>query len=147
EPLVHIEETNARNAPAAPPIAAIAHKQLFGTIPIATRSDEARKLLETSIDQYENVLLDRSVASAQKAAAKDAHFALAYSFWSYAARRGQPSPEALQHARALAVHAGPDEQLLANWMIYIQQGDVLPAIGAMNDLLARFPNDKHILYL
>jgi predicted Zn-dependent protease len=147
EPAARVEQTTARNAGAAPPVAPIPHKQLFGTFPIATRSDEARKLLETSIDQYENVLLDRSVSNAHKAATKDPHLALAFAFWSYAARRGQPSAVALQQARTLAAHATADEQLFANWMIYVQQDDVLPAIGAMNDLLARFPNDKHILYL
>jgi tetratricopeptide (TPR) repeat protein len=29
----------------------------------------------------------------------------------------------------------------------VQQGQILQAISAMNDLLARFPNDKHVLYL
>lgn len=147
EPSARLEETAARDTAAAPPVAPIPHKQLFGTFPIGTRSDEARKLLETSIDQYENVLLDRSVSNAHKAATKDPHLALAFAFWSYAARRGEPSAVALQQARTLAVHAAGDEQLFADWMIYVQQGDVLPAIGAMNDLLARFPNDKHILYL
>jgi tetratricopeptide (TPR) repeat protein len=37
--------------------------------------------------------------------------------------------------------------LLVNWMLDVQQGSMLPAIRAMNDLLARFPSDKHILYL
>jgi hypothetical protein len=46
EPAARVEQTTARNAGAAPPVAPIPHKQLFGTFPIATRSDEARKLLE-----------------------------------------------------------------------------------------------------
>jgi predicted Zn-dependent protease len=147
-PAAHLEETARKEAAPAPPVAPIAHhQQLFGTLPVATRSDDARKLLETALDQYENGLLDMSVATAHKAAAKDSHFTLAFAVWSYAAHRGQPSADALQHAKALATHAAPEEQLLANWMIDVQQGEMLPAIGAMNDLLARMPNDKHILYL
>jgi tetratricopeptide (TPR) repeat protein len=147
QPAAHVEET-ARKEAAAPPIAPIVHRQqLFGTLPVATRSDDARKLLETALDQYENGLLDMSVATAHKAAAKDSHFALAFAVWSYAAHRGQPSADALQHAKSLAARAAPEEQLLANWMIDVQQGEMLPAIGAMNDLLARLPNDKHVLYL
>jgi len=146
QPDAHVEETAARKP--APPIAPIVHRQqLFGTVPVATRSDDARKLLETALDQYENGLLDMSVATAHKAAVKDSRFALAFAVWSYAAHRGQPSAEAFEHAKALAARATPEEQLLANWMIDVQQGQVLPAIGAMNDLLARLPNDKHILYL
>jgi predicted Zn-dependent protease len=147
-PAAHVEETARKEAAAAPPIAPIVHRQqLFGTLPVATRSDDARKLLETALDQYENGLLDMSVATAHKAAVKDSHFALAYAVWSYAAHRGQPSVPALQHAKTLAAHGTPEEQLLANWMIDVQQGEILPAIGAMNDLLSRMPNDKHVLYL
>ena len=149
--VAHVEETARKETPAAPtavaPVAAIYRHQLFGTLPIATRSDDARKLLEKSIDQYENVLLEMSVDNAQKAASKDSHFALAYAIWSYAASRTQPVPDALQKAKALAPKASPDEQLLVNWLIDVQQGDNLAAIGAMNDLLARFPTDKHVLYL
>jgi tetratricopeptide (TPR) repeat protein len=148
QPTPHVEEAASKEAAPAPPIAPIAHRQqLFGTLPVATRSDDARKLLETALDQYENGLLDMSVATAHKAAGKDSHFALAFAVWSYAAHRGQPSPDALQHAKALAARATPEEQLLANWMIDVEQGEMLPAIGAMNDLLARMPNDKHVLYL
>jgi hypothetical protein len=69
-PAAHVEETGRKEAvPASPasPIAPIgpnAQRQLFGTVPIATKSDDARKLLEKSIDQYENVLLDMSVSNA-----------------------------------------------------------------------------------
>jgi len=146
-PAAHVEETSRKEAAAAPPVAPVARHQLFGTLPIATRSDDARKLLEKAVDQYENALLDMSVDNAHKATMKDSHFALAFAVWSYAASRTQPAPEALKHAKALLPKAAPDEQLLANWLIDVQQGDNLAAIGAMNDLLARFPNDKHVLYL
>jgi len=109
--------------------------------------EEARTLIETAIDQYENVLLDASIASSRKAAEKDPHSALAYAVWSFAARRGEPAPEALQRAKSLASRATPDERLLVDWMLDVQQGSMLPAIRTMNDLLSRFPKDKHILYL
>jgi tetratricopeptide (TPR) repeat protein len=145
-PAAHVEEASKKESSAAP-VAPMAHRQLFGTLPIATRSDDARKLVETSIDQYENVLLDLSVENARKAIAKDPHFALAYAVWSYAASRTQPAASALQRAKALAPKATPDEQLLVNWLVDVQEGNNIAAIGAMNDLLARFPNDKHVLYL
>jgi predicted Zn-dependent protease len=152
-PAPRVEETSHKEAvpatPAAPvaPISASGQRQLFGTLSIAIKSDEARKLLEKSIDQYENVLLDMSVSNAHQAAIKDPHSALAFAVWSYAANRSQPATEALKRAKALAPKATPDEQLLVNWLVYVQQADNLAAIGAMNDLLARFPNDKHVLYL
>jgi tetratricopeptide (TPR) repeat protein len=148
-PAAHVEETSRKEVSSAPvaPIAPGGARLLFGTLPVSTRSDDARKLLEKSIDQYENVLLDMSVDNARKATSKDSHFALAYAVWSYAASRNQPVPDALQHAKTLAPKAPADEQLLVNWLVDVQQGDNIAAIGAMNDLLARFPNDKHVLYL
>jgi len=149
-PAAHVEQTGRKEAvPASSvaPIAPINQRQLFGSVPVATKSDDARKLLEKAIDQYENVLLDMSVSNAHLAATKDPHFALAYAMWSYAANRSQPNLEALKRAKALAPKATPDEQLLVNWLVDVQQGENLAAIGAMNDLLARFPTDKHVLYL
>jgi len=153
----HVEEASRREvtpstktaaAPAAvAPIVPLNRKVLFGTLPISVRSDDTRKLLEKAIDQYENVLLDLSIDSAHKAALKDSHSALAFAMWSYAANHSRPVPEALQRARELAPKATPEEQLLVNWLVDVQQGDNIAAIGAMNDLLAHFPNDKHILYL
>jgi len=153
----HVEEASRREvtpstktaaAPAAvAPIVPLHRKVLFGTLPISVRSDDTRKLLEKAIDQYENVLLDLSIDSAHKAALKDSHSALAFAMWSYAANHSRPVPEALQRARELAPKATPEEQLLVNWLVDVQQGDNIAAIGAMNDLLAHFPNDKHILYL
>ena len=149
-PPTHVTEAASKVAvPATPvaPIAPIAQRQLFGTLPVATKSDEARKLMEKSIDQYENYMLEMSVSTAHQAANRDPHFALAFAVWSYATYRSQPATEALKHAKALAPKATADEQLLINWMVDVQEGNNLAAIGAMNDLLVRFPNDKHILYL
>jgi predicted Zn-dependent protease len=146
-PDTHVEETARKEPTPVAPVAPFKGRQLFGTLPIATRSDDARKLLEKAVDQYENVLLDMSVENAHKAANKDSHFALAYAVWSYAASRTQPVPEALARAKTLAPTAAPEERLLVDWLIDVQEGANLPAIGAMNDLLERFPNDKHVLYL
>jgi tetratricopeptide (TPR) repeat protein len=120
--------------------------QVFG-FPVATKSAEARKLVEMALDQYENVLLDKSVQSARKATEKDPQSALAYAVWSFAARRTQPNPEALRRAETLAANAPADEQLLVKFLVNVQKDDMLPAIVSMNDLLARFPKDAHALYL
>jgi tetratricopeptide (TPR) repeat protein len=66
---------------------------------------------------------------------------------SFSARRTLPDLQALAKAKSLLPHATPDEQLLVRWMTSIQDRDLLPAIVNMNDLLKRYPRDKHILYL
>jgi predicted Zn-dependent protease len=154
-PAAHIEEASRKEAtpaPAAAPtpkpaVAPIPRHALFGSLPIGLRSEEARKLLEKALDQYENELLETAAMNAHQAAIKDSRSAVAYALWSYTASRTIPAPDALQRAKALAPKAPADEQLLVNWLVDVQQADNIAAIGAMNDLLARFPNDKHVLFL
>jgi tetratricopeptide (TPR) repeat protein len=133
--------------PAEPAAAAQPPQLLFGSLPVSTRSLEARTLVETALDDYENVMLEECIASARKAAEKDPQFALAYALWSFAARRDEPAADALAKANALAANAPSEEQLLVRWMLATQSSDLLPAISLMNDMLKRFPDNKHILYL
>jgi hypothetical protein len=139
---------NASSTPAEKAMTgAAAPQKLFGTIAVSTRSEGARKYIELSIDKYENGLLDDAVVHAQHAVEQDPHFALGYAFLSYAARRGAPDAAALARAKALLPGATPDEQLLVRWMTGVQDSDLLPAIVSMNELLTRFPKDKHVLFL
>jgi tetratricopeptide (TPR) repeat protein len=133
-------------ATSAPRVAGVS-QQLFGSIPLSTHSEQARHLLELSVDKYENAIYRDSVALAGRAAEADSQSALAYAMLSFAARRNMPDTLALAKAKTLLSRAAPDEQLLARWMIGIQDRDLLPAISSMNDLLKRFPRDKHILYM
>lgn len=144
----HVTEASSRKpAGSRARILPVAKSKLFGTLPISTKSVEARQLVETALDQYENVMLDTSVDTAKKAVEKDPQFALAYAVWAFASRRGEPNPEARQKARDLAKNAPPEEQLLVRWMTSVEDQNLLPAIASMNDLLTKFPEDKHILYL
>jgi predicted Zn-dependent protease len=116
-------------------------------IPVSTRSEDTRKFLELSIDKYENGLLDDAIVNAQHAVEQDSHFALGYAFLSYASRQSAPDAISLAKALELLPSATAEEQLLARWMTGVQEGDLLPAIMAMNELLTRFPKDKHVLFL
>jgi tetratricopeptide (TPR) repeat protein len=134
--------------PAAPtPGAKPPAQLLFDTLPISTHSLEARTLVEKALENYENVAVEACITDAKKAADKDPQFALAYALWSFAARRDEPASTALAKATALSDTAPPEEQLLVRWMVATQSSDLLPAISLMNDLLKRFPDNKHVLYL
>lgn len=140
-----LADVDARPAPEAS-TAGVAPSHVFA-FAVSTKSADARKLVESALDQYENVWLDRSVESARLATQKDPQFALAYAVWSFAARRTQPDSAALRQAETLAANAPPDEQLLVRFLTAVQKDDLLPAIVAMNELLQRFPDDSHALYL
>jgi tetratricopeptide (TPR) repeat protein len=122
-------------------------QMLFGALPLSTHSFEARSLVEKALSDYENVMLDDSIGECKKAVQADPQFALAYALWSFAARRDEPATDALAKATALAADAPSEEQLLVRWMVATQSSDLLPAISLMNDMLKRFPNNEHVLYL
>ena len=113
-----VEEAKSRAA--SSPRVAPAPLLLFGAIPVSTRSVEARKFAELSLDKYENVLLHDAVIQAQHATEKDPNFALGYALLSFASRTGIPNIAALERAKALLPQAPPDEQLLVRWMTGIQ---------------------------
>jgi tetratricopeptide (TPR) repeat protein len=140
-----VEEAKSRAATSAR--IAPAPLLLFGAIPVSTRSVEARKFAEMSLDKYENVLLHDAVIQAQHATEKDPNFALGFALLSLASRTGVPNTAAQERAKALMPHAPADEQLLVRWMTGIQDHNLLPAIASMNDLLRRYPKNKHVLYL
>jgi tetratricopeptide (TPR) repeat protein len=146
-PGAQLETTRAKNEAATPAIAPVAKDRLFGVIPVSTKSDAARQLVEIALEKYENYQLDEAVAFAHRATVEDPHFALAYAVWSFAGRLDQPSLEALHKAQSLAPKGTADEQLMVRWMTGVQENDAVPAIAAMNDLLARYPKQKHVLYL
>jgi uncharacterized protein (DUF1810 family) len=137
-----LQESSAGSPKAAPD-----SQKLFNSIPVSTHSEEAHKDLELAIDKYESGLLDDATVHAQHATEKDPQFALAYAFLSFAGRHGTPDATALARAKSFLSRATPDEQLLVRWMTNVEEGDLLPAIMTMNDLLKRYPADKHVLYL
>ena len=140
-----VEEAKSRAASSAR--LAPAPLLLFDAIPVSTRSVEARKFAELSLDKYENVLMHDAIIQAQHATEKDPNFALGYALLAHASRTGIPNSAALERAKVLLPHAPADEQLLVRWMTGIQEHNLLPAIASMNDLLKRYPKNKHVLYL
>jgi len=145
-PSTHVENAASR-AGASNPHAVNVNQLLFGAIPLSTRSEQARHLLELAVDNYENAIYRDSAVLARRAAEADPQSALAQAMVSFASRRIIPDAAALAKAKSLLPRATPDEQLLARWMTSIQDRDLLPAISTMNDLLKRFPRDKHVLYM
>src|SRR3989440_6273316 len=145
-PASHVAETASRAARNTPPVVSVAQR-LFGAIPLSTQSAEARKFIELAWDKYENSMFDDAIVNARHATEKDPQSALSHALLSFIARRGIPNSAALAKAKSLLPRTTSDEHLLVRWMTSIQEGDLLPAIMNMNDLLRRHPKDKHVLYL
>ncbi len=63
-----------------------APQHLFGTVTLSTQSEEARRLLELAVDNYENAIYRGSAVLARRAAEKDPQSALAYAMVSFASQ-------------------------------------------------------------
>ncbi len=143
-----VQEAKSKSpAAGSPRLAPPAQMLLFGAIPVSTNSQEARRSAEVALDKYENVMVDDAIVHAQHATEKDHDFALGYALLAFTSRNNAPNAIALKRAKALLPLATRDEQLLVRWMISVQDRNLLPAISSMNDLLKRYPNNKHVLYL
>ncbi|HYA97514.1 MAG TPA: hypothetical protein VEH49_05425 [Methylomirabilota bacterium] len=137
-----VSERESRRAPVKP-----MEQKLFGGVQLSTRSEEARKLVEKSIDAYANANFDRAVQAARAAVQADPQFPLAHATLAFVSRNTAPDTREAARAKLLGARAAPDERVLINWMSAVEAGNILPAISAMNDLLARYPKDKYFQYL
>jgi len=113
------------------------------TIPVTTKSAAARREYEMGMMHYEDLLLvDEGLEFFREAVKTDPHFALGHAMLGFATF--DPA-EASRH-RALAkqyiANATPDERTEIRWLNGTKDGQIVPAIAAMNDLIAKYPNDK-----
>jgi len=118
------------------------------TVPVSTRSERAREEFELGMKQREDLLYtDEGLNSIRAAVKADPHFALAHASIAYFTT--DPAEE--KRERALSIrdigNATHDERLLIRWMNGIKNGQLVPAISAMNDLLSKYPADKRLANL
>jgi tetratricopeptide (TPR) repeat protein len=118
------------------------------TVPVTTQSAKAREAYETGMRQREDLLYtEDGLQSIRDAVKADPHFALAHAAIAYFT----VDPAEEKRERTLSISeigdASPDEKLLIRWMNGTKNGQLVPAIAAMNDLLAKYPNDKRLANL
>ena len=113
------------------------------TIPVTTKSVDARRDYEMGMMHYEDLLLvDEGLDFFRDAVKADPRFALGHAMLGFATF----DPAEAHRHRALSkqyiASASPDERLQIRWLNGTKDGQIVPAIAAMNDLLAKYPNDK-----
>jgi Tfp pilus assembly protein PilF len=116
------------------------------SVPFSTGSSEARNALQQGVVKWENHRMGEAVEDYRRATKADPNFAVAHLFLSTLTPNPEEQNAELRKAVALRSAAGPDEQLLIDWLAYTSQNQILQAITAMNALLGRYPTDKHLLY-
>jgi tetratricopeptide (TPR) repeat protein len=112
------------------------------TIPVTTKSDEARRLYEEGLhDDFDLLYVNRGVETIRKSIKADPHFAQAHAMLAF----NTTNPAEGEHHRALArlymKSTTPDEQKLIQFLNGTKDGHLVSAIAAMNDLFSSYPRD------
>lgn len=116
-------------------------------LPLSTRSPLARTQFERAMRYFEQYRLNDSLQSLREAAKSDPKFAQAFIMIAKISKDPAEQAAARHRAKQLAPSVTPGEKLLIRWLAGAQEDDYLPAIAAMNDLLAMYPNDSRLAFL
>jgi tetratricopeptide (TPR) repeat protein len=116
------------------------------TIPVTTKSDEARRLYEEGVhDEFDLLYVSRGVETIRKAVKADPKFAQAHAMLAF----NTTNPAEGEHHRAMATlymsAATPDERKLIQFLNGTKDGHLVSAIAAMNDLFERYPRDNRFI--
>src|SRR5215471_16992006 len=127
-------------------LAAFAGQQPAG-MEMSTQSAKARAFFEEGLAKMETLHTQAALQNWRKATEADPNFALAHIFLAYFAQ--DPTEQVAERGKALAARhlAGPEEQLIIDWLAYGSKSQIVPAIQAMNEALERYQDDKHLAWL
>ena len=123
------------------------HLQKRATASVTTPNSNARKFFEAGLAAFENGHNQAALDNWRRSAGKDPRSPLAHLFISLVTTDPQEQASERRRAQALAVRAAKRDRLLVKWLSGVEEEQYVPAIAAMNDLLASYPADKHIAFL
>ncbi|HWG87965.1 MAG TPA: hypothetical protein VN679_09310, partial [Candidatus Acidoferrales bacterium] len=117
------------------------------TIQITTSSPQARAFFEQGLARMETLHWEAALSKWRDAAQVDPNFALAHAFLAELSR--DPIEQVAERDKAIATRkfAGAEEQLVIDWIVNSSQSHWVPAIQAMNEALADYPQDKYLAWL
>ncbi len=123
-----------------------AHDDSMG-MQVTTKSAEAHALFEQALAKIEVLHVQAGLENLRQAVKADPHFALGHILLNFFSEN--PAEQVAERDKALAnrQYAGPEEQLIIDWLANASQAHWIPAIQTMNTALERYPNDKHLAWL
>jgi tetratricopeptide (TPR) repeat protein len=116
-------------------------------MPVTTSSRPARVHFEAAMQDWEQVRLADTADQLRAATKDDPRFAQAWILLSYLSRDPDEQESARARAKQLSLASSGAERLLISWLANATEDHYVPAIAAMNDLLALYPKDQRLLYL
>ena len=117
------------------------------TMPLTTSSPKARELYNQAVTNFEKMYIEPAHIGWKSAIAADPNFARAYACLALYSRDPEEATDARAKAKALESQVSPGERLMIEWIVNVQENNRVAGIAAMNDMLAMFPKDKHLLYM
>jgi tetratricopeptide (TPR) repeat protein len=117
------------------------------TLPVTTTSPAARKQFEHAMVDLEALRRADALDDLRATVKRDPKFAQAYILISHLTHDPDEQVAARSRAEQLAPRVTPGERLLIRWLSGVQANNYVPAIAAMNDLLATYPQDHRTAFL
>src|ERR1700678_3217299 len=115
------------------------------TVPVTTQSTVAAKAYELGlVEREDRFFVDEGLEFFRQAVKADPQFALGHAALGYFTADPKEAKEESALATKYIDNASADEQLLIRWMNSTKNGEAVVAISSMNDLLAKYPNDKRL---
>jgi tetratricopeptide (TPR) repeat protein len=117
------------------------------TLPVTTSSPAARKEFEHAMVDLEALRRADALNDLRAAIKRDPKFAQAQILISHLTHDPDEQGTSRTHALQLVSQVTPGERLLIRWLAGVQENNYVPAISAMNDLLAMYPKDHRTAFL
>ncbi|HYX53901.1 MAG TPA: hypothetical protein VE783_10660 [Candidatus Limnocylindrales bacterium] len=118
-----------------------------GQMEITTRSPEARTYFERGLARMQVLHWEEAMREWRDAVAADPQFALGHALLAMLSRDPVEQVAERDKAAATRAYAGPEEKLIVDWVVNTNQSRWVPAIQAMNEALADYPQDKYLAWL
>jgi tetratricopeptide (TPR) repeat protein len=116
-------------------------------MPLTTSSVKARDLYVRAVLDSELLYGERAMIGWRAAAKEDPQFASAFAMLALNSRDPEEVRASREQAKLFSPKASPGEKMMIRWIVTVQEGNFMDGIAAMNDMIAMFPRDKHLLYL
>lgn len=117
------------------------------TLPVTTPSAAARTEFQHAMVDLEALRRSEALNDLRAAIKRDPKFAQAQILISHLTHDPDEQLAARARAEQLAPNVTPGERLLIRWLSGVQENNYVPAIAAMNDLLAMYPKDHRTAFL
>ncbi|HEY2497505.1 MAG TPA: tetratricopeptide repeat protein [Candidatus Angelobacter sp.] len=114
---------------------------------ISTKSPQAHAFFEKGVQKMEMLHTEDGLNNLRSAVQADPQFALGHIFLTFFSQ--DPTEQVAEREKALATRAsaGAEEKLIIDWLANASQARWIPAIQAMNEALAAYPQDKHLHWM